>query len=455
MRPCLYTARWVLPVTAPPIPRGAVLVDGAGIIRQVGTAAALEPQATGDDLLRVHLGDAVLLPGLVNVHTHPELAGMRGLLEDLPFHRWIPALRRAKDGAPLGPEDFDVAARWACLEAMAAGITTLGATEDSGAALGALREAGMRGVVYREVFAPDPAAAPDALRSLQEKLTAMRAGETELVRVGASPHAPYTVSDDLFRSVAAWARAEGLPLATHAAEAEAELLLVRDGAGPFAAGLRGRGIQTPPRAPSTIRLLEQTGVLGEGTLLIHCVLADQADIRRIADAGAAVAHCPVANARLGHGVAPVAAMQEAGINVGLGTDSVASNNRVDLLEEARAAQLLQRASLQAPAALGLDRLLRLATLDGATALGLDARIGSLEPGKDADLCAVALRGLHVHPVIDPVASLFMSARGSDVVLTAVQGRVIFRDGRSRTLDPEPLRGRMADMALRLQGARDA
>jgi cytosine/adenosine deaminase-related metal-dependent hydrolase len=452
MRATLYTAEWVLPVTAPPIRRGAVLVDDAGIIRYVGTVAGYEG---GDDVARHDLADAILLPGLVNVHTHPELAGMRGLLEDLPFHQWIPTLRKAKDGAPMDEHDFATAARWACAEALAAGVTTLGATEDSGAALDALREAGMRGIVYREVFAPAPERAGDALASLRHKVEEMRLRETPLVRVGASPHAPYTVSDDLFRLVAAWAAVDGVPLATHAAEAEVELLLVREGAGPFAAGLRTRGIATPPRAPSTVRLLHETGVLGPRTLLIHCVLVDSGDISLITDSGAAVAHCPIANARLGHGIAPVVEMQEAGITIGLGTDSVASSNRLDMLEEARMAQLAQRARLRSSGALDPQQLLRLATLDGARALGLEREVGSLEPGKEADLCAVSLRGVHIRPVHDPVAALFMSARGCDVVMTAVQGRVLFRDGRCLTLDTERLRPEVDALGARLMAARDA
>lgn len=452
MRATLYTADWVLPVAAPPIRQGGVLVDEAGIIRMVGPADGI---TAGDDVAREDLGTAILLPGLVNVHAHPELAGMRGLLEDMPFHQWIPTLRKAKDGAPLDDADFAAAARWTCIEALAAGITTIAATEDSGAALDAMVEAGMRGIVYREAFAPAPERADHAFRSLRDKVEDMRRRETDLVRAGASPHAPYTVSDELFRLVAGWAATDSVPLATHCAEAEAELLLVRDGAGVFATGLQSRGIATPPRARSTIQLLEATGILAMRPLLIHCVLADADDIARIADMGAAVAHCPIANARLGHGIAPVVELQAAGVCVGLGTDSVASNNRLDLLEEARAAQLGQRARLRTTGALELDRLLRMATLGGAETLGLESRIGSLETGKDADLCAVSLAGPHVQPVHDPVASLLMSARGSDVVLATVRGRVLHRHGRCTTLDASQLAERMTDMAERLRRARDA
>ncbi|HEX6134298.1 MAG TPA: amidohydrolase family protein [Longimicrobiales bacterium] len=452
MRTCLYSADWVLPVTAPPVAGGAVLVDERGLIGAVGRRADIE---VGSDVAVVELGAAILLPGLVNVHAHPELTAMRGLLEDLPFHQWIPALRRAKEGAGLDDADFGAAARWCCIESIAAGVTTLAATEDSGAALDALREAGLRGIVFREVFGPAPARARGALQDLGRKITAMRRAATDLVHVGVSPHAPYTVSDELFRLVAAYAAAEALPVAVHAAESEVELQLVRDGSGPFAAGLRTRGIDTPPRARSTIDLLGETGILDTRPLLIHCVRVDADDVLRIADAGAAIAHCPVANARLGHGIAPVIELLEAGARVGIGSDSVASNNRIDLIEEARIAQLMQRARLKSSGALGADRLLRMLTLDGARALGLDGRIGSLESGKDADLCAVRIDAPHTHPVIDPVAALLFSARGTDVMMTMVNGRILYRDGVFHSLDPERVRDRVAAVAARMQSARDS
>lgn len=448
-RPTLYRASWVLPVTSPPIADGAVLTGGDGLIEAVGPFGSV-PVPEGVEV--VDLGEAALIPGLVNVHGHPELAAFRGLLEDLPFHEWIPALIRAKRGAALTPDDYGAAARWSAIESIRSGITTIAATEDSGAALGALVEAGLRGIVYREVFGAHPDDAGPALARLAAKVEEMRAEETERVRVGISPHAPYTVSDELFRLTGEYARTEGLPIAIHTAEAAAELELVREGRGPFAEWLRGSGIGTPPRGRSTIELLERTGVLAARPLLIHCVTIDGDDIARIADAGARLAHCPIANARLGHGVAPLAEVREAGIEVGLGTDSVASNNRLDLLEEARTAQLMQRARLGDATILPAAELLRLATIDGARALGLDDRIGSLEPGKDADLCAISLAGVHLAPCHDPVAALFHSARGTDVILTVAAGRTLYRAGRVSSLDAEALRPRLEDMAARLAAA---
>jgi cytosine/adenosine deaminase-related metal-dependent hydrolase len=446
-RVTLYRADWVLPVAAAPVAGGAVLVGEDGRIAAVGPSAAVDAPA---DAEVVELGAAALLPGLVNVHAHPELSLFRGALEDLRFRDWILRLVGAKRDA-LADADYRLAARWTMVEALRAGITTLAATEASGAAAGALREAGMRGIVYREVFGPDPAACDGAMRGLREEVARLRReAEDDLVRIGVSPHAPYTVSDPLFAAAAAYAQEEGLPVAVHAAESAAEHALVAGG-GDFAPGLRARGIATPVRGRSTVELLDRLGVLRARPLLVHCVRADDDDVRRIADSGSAVAHCPVANARLGHGTAPYPRMRDAGVRVGLGTDSVGSNNRMDLLEEARAASLLHRAAARAHDLLPPTELLRLATLDGAAALGLEGRIGTLEPGKDADLCAVSLAGAHVRPVHDPVAALFHAARGSDVVLAAVRGRVLYRDGRVRTLD-EAVLGAEVDAAGARLGA---
>ncbi|CAN5626893.1 amidohydrolase [soil metagenome] len=452
MRVALYTADWVLPVTAPPVRDGAILIDGNGRIAQVGPAAAMQ---FGDDVERIDLGAAILLPGLINVHTHPELAAMRGLLEDLPFRDWIPTLRRSRDGAALDEDDYAAAARWTCAEALAGGVTALGATEDSGAALDALTEAGMRGTVYREVFGPAPAQADAALAALRAKVEQMRERETDLVHVGVSPHAPYTVSDTLFSAVAGFARAEALPVAVHTAEAAVEAQLVTTGTGPFADGLRRRGIDTPVRAPSTVALLDRTGILATQPLLIHCVHVTASDIARIADTGSRVAHCPVANARLGHGIAPVIEMLERGAAVAVGSDSVASNNRIDMLEEARIAQLMQRARLGSPDALSPDRLLQLLTIDGARALDIDAHTGSIEAGKDADLCAIRITAPHTRPVHDAAATLMLSAYGADVMLTMVRGRTLYRDGHWLTLDPAALSARLERSAVRLRAARDA
>ena len=458
MRRTRYQAQWILPIVAPPVRNGALLVDEHGRIAAVGPD---ETVPRPDDAEIIDLGNAAVLPGLVNVHAHPELSALRNLLEDLPFVEWINTLRRVKARAPLDETALHASALWQLAEAYSADITTIAATEDSSASLDALLESGSRGVVYREVFGPAPGQCDDAMRDLRTRVETMRGRETDLVRVGISPHAPYTVSDELFRAAASYAEAGSLPIAVHIAESRDETDLVVHGSGAFAEGLRRRGIAVPPRGRSPVDLLARTGVLEQQPLLIHAVRIDDADIELIARAGASVAHCPIANARLGHGVAPVTELIAAGVNVALGTDSVASNNRVDLLEEARVAQLMQRATTRSYDVLEPASLLRMATLAGARALGMDDVAGSFETGKSADLAVVSLERVHGQPVHDVEAAVVLALRGSDVVLTVVQGRVLYRnspDDRSPcfpTIDVQSLRTRMDSIAVRVAAARAA
>lgn len=451
----------MLPVSSGPIREGEVLVGSDGRISEVGpSGAAPLPEGT----VARELGDAILLPGLVNVHAHPELTMFRGALEDLPFEEWILRLVTTKR-ARLTDEDHAAAAMWAVAESLAAGVTTIAATEASGAAAGAMAAAGIRGIVYQEAFGPDPApkAVSASMRTLEADLERTRglamAGsrssgsaieERSRIIVGVSPHAPYTVSDPLYREVARLALTDGLPVAAHIAESAAERALVTSGRGAFAPGLRARGIATRTRARSPIALMERLGVLDAHPLLIHAVDIDDVDIGTIAASGCAVAHCPIANARLGHGVAPILALRASGVTVGLGTDSVGSNNRLDLLEEARFAAVLQRATSRRYDVLASPDLLRLATIEGARALGLDDQIGTLEPGKEADLCAVSIGAPHTLPVHDPVATLFHAARGTDVVLTVVGGEVLYEEETHRTVDVAAAR-----MAVLAAGRRTA
>jgi cytosine/adenosine deaminase-related metal-dependent hydrolase len=439
-------AGWVLPVSSPPIRNGAVRIRG-GVIQEVGPASEVGP--VGDER-QISLPHAALVPGLVNVHAHPELALFRGALEDISFPEWISGIIRLRWQNPDPARDL-LAARWTAVEAVRAGITTVGATEASGAAAVAFTEAGLRGVVYHEVFAPDPAGVAEAMADLEAAVERLRDAAGPLVEIGISPHAPYTVCDALYREVAAWAALHDLPIATHVAESAEESAMVERGEGSFAERLRSRGIDVAPRAPTPIRLLERCGILRPRTLLIHAVRADADDLAAVAASGAAVAHCPVANARLGHGIAPLTTMLDAGIPVGLGTDSVASNNRLDVLEEARTASLLQRAATGSATLLTAAELLDLCTRGGAEALGLADRVGTLEPGKEADLCAISLAGPHTRPVHDVEAAVVHSARGSDVVLTMVAGRTLYRDGELETLDLPALEREMEGAAAAAAG----
>jgi 5-methylthioadenosine/S-adenosylhomocysteine deaminase len=288
-----------------------------------------------------------------------------------------------------------------------------------------MREAGVRGVMYQEVFGPDPAQCAEAIADLREKIGGLRYLETPLVRVGISPHAPYTVSDDLFRAATQLARELALPMAVHIAESELEQRLVVDASGSFADGLRRRNIDVSSRAVTPVQLLAELGVLDVAPLLIHCVRVDARDVQTMAAARSSVAHCPASNAKLGHGIAPLVEMLDAGIVVGLGTDSMASNNRMDILEEARLALLYQRARVGSHETPGAVELLELATIGGARAIGVDALVGTLEPGKQADLAAFSLDGLG--PIQDPITAAIFSVTGARARFVAVAGKVLLRD----------------------------
>ena len=425
----VYRAAWLLPVSAPPLAGGALRVDTDGRIEAVGTAE----QVPAGDARVVDLGDALIAPGLVNLHAHPELTLLRGSLEDLEFTRWIEKLIELKYDV-LTQEATRVSTWLGVAEAIAAGVTCMAAPDDAGYLLEAMVRSGLRGRVYREVFGPAPEQAASSLAEVAAKVDEMRPLGTDRVDIGIAPHAPYTVSDRLFEAIADYASTSSIPVCIHVAESEAEERFVREGAGTFAERLLARGIDVKPQRMSPIAKLAEVGILATRPLLVHCVRVDASDIAAIADHGASIAHCPIANAKLGHGVAPLPDFMKAGVAVGLGSDSVASNNRVDILEEARFAALQQRSLRREAALLSPEDLLGLATLEGARALGLDDKVGTLEPGKDADFIALNLSVPHLMPTGDPVAALFHSAVVGDVSLTVVAGQVLYRDGEFVTLD---------------------
>lgn len=434
-----WHARWVVPVATPPIADGTVITEG-GRIAWVGPRA--HAPAGGRDAA---LGEAILTPGLVNAHTHLDLTMMRGFLEDLAFFDWVRTLTRA--AASLHERDFVDAAMLGIAEGLLHGVTTYADTAPSDAAFTAMLAMRVRGIAFREVFGPDPAQCDASLSTLRDQVAAMRPRETDLVRVGVSPHAPYSVSDALFAAVARYAAALKLPVAVHIAEGEDEQRLVTDAEGPFADFLRSRDIAVVPRGAHPVALLERAGLVRAHTLLIHCVRVDRETALGIARAGCGVAHCPASNARLGHGIAPLEEFLRAGARVGLGSDSVASNDRTDILEEARLASHQQRLRTRRPDAVPARAAFRLATLGGAEALRLDETIGSLETGKQADLAAFALDP-HARPVVDPYVALVHGPRPRTLSVV-VAGRELVRDGAVVDLDAA-IAGRVQDAAERLR-----
>ena len=446
-----YRAAWVLPMLHAPIANGAVTVQGDRVTF-VGTAHDAPPGRVVD------LGDAALMPGLVNVHTHLELTPLRHLLEGLDFSQWIRTLTHLRRTELADPADVGLGARIGITEGLLRGITTFADTSDNAApVMTALRDMGVRGVVYKEVFGPDPEQRDTSLATLVDAVKALRALASDAVRVGVSPHAPYSVSRSLFGAVADFAIAGQLPMAVHLAESAFEEALVTRGEGPYADNWRSRGIDPAGAfARSSVALLHEAGALRAKPLIIHAVRVDAADIAVLTRAGCPIAHCPVSNARFGHGIAPVQAMLDAGLTVGLGTDSVASNNRMDLLDEARIAHLMACTQTQSWRPLPASRALWHATRGGATALGLWPTLGELSAGAPADLCAFPLDGLAAQPIADVCDALVHGVAGSPARLTIAAGRVLVQDGSmTDTTRDVADRRQFASLAQRLVSARAA
>ncbi|CCW35052.1 cytosine deaminase-like metal-dependent hydrolase [Chthonomonas calidirosea] len=412
-------ANWVVPVTKPPIAQGEVVVE-EGRIAEVRPARGVLDARTGRDF-----GEAVILPGFVNAHTHLDYTLFRGLVEDREFFAWIREL--VKRSRLLSKEDWRVSAMLGAAEAVASGITTIGDCTPTGASLEAAKMFGLGGVIYQEVFGiGEDQTVEEILRELAQKVVTLKeASNDSRLTIGISPHAPYTVRPALFQALARWAHRQQVPICIHAAESREELELLLEGRGIIAQSFEERRISWRVPHQSVVAYLDALGIVGPQTLLVHGVNVSVKDCVLAQQRGAAWVHCPKSNAKLGNGIAPLALLSTyhgAESRVGLGTDSVVSNNTLDMIEEMRFAVLLQRAARRQVDALTAEQAVKLATLGGANALGLKD-VGVLEIGKRADLCVVRLDRLHTTPYYDPYSALVYTARASDVVLAMIDGRV--------------------------------
>ena len=402
----VVSADWVLPVEGPPVPDGAVAIED-GVIAAVGPAADL---GTG-----TRYEDAAIVPGFVNAHSHLEYAVYAGFGDGLPFAPWLGLHVERK--RRLAHEDVLAVARRGAADCLASGVTTTADYSFAGASANACSELGLRSIVYLEVFAGDPADARAQWEESRERIGDLR----EHVTIGVSPHAPYTCSTDVY----AWALSLGIPVGTHLAESEAENEWLVRGAGPMAPFER---ILVAPTGETGARTLARHGLLVPELLCAHCVQLDDEEIGLLAAHDVPVAHCPRSNALLGCGIAPLAELREAGTRVGLGTDSPASTPSFDVFEELRAAIYVARARERRPDALSASEALELATLGSARALGLGAELGSLVPGKRADLAVVSLAGSPYLPWEDPAAAVVYGGSPDRVAATLVGGKTRYEKG---------------------------
>ena len=392
------SADWVLPVDGPPVEGGLVRFEDSRIVEvRPGRAER-------------HYEGAAILPGFVNAHSHLEYANYAGFGDGSPFGPWIATHVERKNR--LRPEDMLAVARLGVVDSLRSGITTTADYSFSGAAATAAEDLGLRAIVYLEVFAVDPA---DAERQWHDKR--VRVTETHRVRIGVSPHAPYTCSLETYR----FCLSLGVPVGTHLAESANESEWLTHGRGPLQAIAP---VLVPPTGLRPVPSLEP--VLGPDLLCAHCVEVEPEDVALLAEREVPVAHCPRSNALLGCGIAPLTLMRDAGVTVGLGTDSPASTPSFDMFEEMRAALSLARARDRRAEALQAHEALALTTADAARALRLDGEVGTLTPGKRADLTVVSLAGSPYHPVEDPAAAVVFGGSPDRVLETIVDGQTRYR-----------------------------
>jgi 5-methylthioadenosine/S-adenosylhomocysteine deaminase len=361
---------------------------------------------------RFDMSGHIVLPGLVNSHCHAAMSLMRGIADDLALQDWLQAHIWPKEAAHVSADFVFDGCLLAAAEMIRGGITTccdMYFFPDATAR--AMRQSGMRVQLGLPVLEFPSAYAPDADGYLQRGLGVRDSLlDDPLISFALAPHAPYTVGDATFARIVTYAEELSLPIHTHLHETASEVT----------EGLAGQGLRPLAR-------LDRLGVLGPAFTAIHAVHCDNDDLDLLVHHASHVVHCPGSNLKLGSGIAPVSAMLARGINVALGTDGAASNNRLDLFEEMRLAALLAKGATQDPTTLPAYKAVEMATLGGARALGLDAAIGSVEIGKSADLIAVAVASPELMPMFDPYSHLVYAAGRADVRYAWVAGECILDD----------------------------
>jgi len=416
------------------IPDGAVAIEGSTIVA-VGTADEIAARYRASQT--VDARGQIILPGLINTHTHAPMVLYRGLADDLALMDWLTKYIFPAEKATVSPEFVRVGTRLAALEMIESGTTTfvdMYYFENDIAEVTA--EAGLRAVLGQSVIkfpvadAPTPA---DALARAEAFITRWK--DDPLVTPAVAPHAPYTLEGTTLQATRALANKYGVPLLIHLAETKDEVKIV-----------------TGEHGKSPAAYLESLGVWDGRSIAAHAVWLDDADMEILKRRGVGLAHNPESNMKLASGVAAVPTWIARGLHAGLGTDGAASNNDLDMFEAMRAAALLHKVSSGNPQALPAREALELATRRGAEAIGQGDRIGSLEAGKQADVITVSMTGARQTPMFDPISHLVYVARGDDVRTTIVAGRILMNAGRVRTLAKEAVLREARAMADRVRKA---
>lgn len=429
---CVIHARWVLPVAPTP----DVVLDHHAVVIDKDTLVAVLPSADAtaryEAVTVVHRPDHAVLPGLINAHTHTGMTLMRGCADDTTLFTWLHDTVWPVEGAFTSAPGFCAdGARLAMAEMLAGGVTTFADMYWFPAEAAAAVEAvGMRAVLGMICigFPSAYAASPDEYLAKGEA-TAAEFAHVDTLHWAYAPHAPYTVADETWADIGRRAAAAGRPVHTHVHETreEVDASVAGDRSSP--------SCHQSDVAARPLANLARLGVLNRRLVAVHMVHASAEDIAAVAAAGASIVHCPNSNLKLAAGLAPVAAMVAAGVNVALGTDSAASNNCLNVLAEAKLGALLAKGVSGDATAVPAATALAMATINGARAFGLEAITGSLEAGKKADVMVMKIANVvGCEPVFSPLSAVVYAACRKDVSDVWVNGRRLVADGVVTALD---------------------
>jgi 5-methylthioadenosine/S-adenosylhomocysteine deaminase len=364
----------------------------------------------------------IIMPGLVNTHTHLPMALFRGLADDLPLSVWLNEHIFPAESKYITPESVRLGALLSGAEMFLSGTTTCcdGYFHEYHVA-GAMNEIGMRAILGQGVIDFPAPGVPDPDENINnaKKFIQKWKNISPLITPSIFCHSPYTCSETTLKKAKDAANAKDVLFQIHAAETKDEYI----------------SIQTKHRL-TPVKYLDKIGIIDKNTLLVHAVWLDDDDIDIIAARGASVSHNPESNMKLASGIAPVPSLLKAGVTVGLGTDGCASNNNLDLFSEMDAAAKLHKVNALDPTVMDAATVLKMATIQGAKALGLDDITGSLEIGKKADIIIIDTRKPHLVPVYNPVSHMVYAAQGSDVRDVIVDGRLLIKDRKLLTVDLE-------------------
>jgi 5-methylthioadenosine/S-adenosylhomocysteine deaminase len=416
------------------IPNGGVAISGGAIVA-VGTRRSIESRFRARRSIDARGG--LVLPGLVNAHTHAPMTLLRGIKDDVDLMTWLTKYMFPIEKRFVSRQFVRWGALLACWEMIASGTTTFadGYFFEEEVARAA-DEAGLRAVPGQGIFdvpTPDSKTASEGLARAEKFLSDWN-GHPRIMP-SLCPHSCYTVEPETFRKTMDLAERFDAPVQTHLAESPAEIAMVRE-----------------RFATSPVRHLASVGVLNERLVAAHCVCVDDDEISLLAERGAGVVHCPESNMKLASGVAPIGRMLGVGVRLGLGTDGAASNNDLDMIGEMGSAARLHKVATLDPTAAPARAVLRMATLGGAEALHMEDRIGSLEPGKRADVIVLGLSSPTALPLFDPVSYIVYSARSDAVETVIVEGKVLMDRRQIRTLDTEAIRRRVERFGRKIRAA---